>query len=87
MTESRIIIAFAKYVAVKRSHMKPSMSQSELSARINKSPSYISQLERGKIDQLGLETFCDILEALGIGPGEWLIAFYEMEGKNIGGIQ
>lgn len=85
MTESRIIIAFSKFVAVYRAKIQPPMSQSELSARINKSPSYISQLERGKIDQLGLETYCDILDALGVGPGEWLIAFYDMEQAEAGG--
>lgn len=87
MTSSRIIIAFAKFVAIYRTKQNPPMSQSELSARINKSPSYISQLERGKIDQLGLETFVDIMTVLGIGPGEWLIAFQQMEDEKSGGVQ
>lgn len=82
---THMILAFSKYVAIVRE--KRNLSQADLSKLIGKSPSYISQLERGKIEQLGLETYCAILTVLQVHPGDWLHAYYSMGSEHEGGVQ
>lgn len=82
---THMILAFSKYVAVVREQRN--LSQADLSRLIGKSPSYISQLERGKIEQLGLDTFCDIAVQLEIHPGDWLHAYFSMGSDAPGGVQ
>lgn len=82
---THMILAFSKYVAVVRDQRN--LSQADLSRLIGKSPSYISQLERGKIEQLGLDTFCDIMVTLQVHPGDWLHAYYALGQESEGGLQ
>lgn len=82
---THMILAFSKYVSVVREQRN--LSQADLSRLIGKSPSYISQLERGKIEQLGLDTFCDIMVQLEVHPGDWLHAYYSMDSEAPGGVQ
>lgn len=59
----------------------PGMSAKKLSENAGLSHNYVYQFVQGKIQEVTLETFTRISIAMGMHPGNFLIAYYENEEK------
>jgi transcriptional regulator with XRE-family HTH domain len=54
------------------------LKSADLSEKIGRSETYIHQFEKGAIQDLTLDVFCEIAIKTGIMPWDFLQAFYEL---------